>query len=391
MGLVSDPNSAAAAALNQFNAFKTGFFSGQTLSQLQASVPGFSPLPYFSIPHHYATPQYAEWSFEIEQRIGAKNAFAATYSGNYGYNLLVQNGFVNAYLSNTGHFPNGFGGLPLTAPDPRFGGITEMTNSGISRYNGLSLQFRRALGWGLQGQVSYTWSHALDDISNGGSGLVYSYSSLSAVGDPSLRANYSNADYDVRHNLVGDFVWNTPWKLRNRLLSQGLNNWTVGGKIFLRSGSPFSIIDSQLAPNLSPNINAVLLANYQTSNPVTRHCGASAVNTPCFSFSDFVPSLGETGYGNVARNSFYGPGYFDMDATLFKNFPIWERMKLSLGGQAFNLTNHPHFANPNFDIAGSGGFGTITSTVSQPTSPYGSFAGSTVSGRVWVLTGRLTF
>ena len=74
MGLVSDPNSAAAAALNQFNAFKSGFFSGQTLSQLQASVPGFSPLPYFSIPHHYATPQYAEWSFEIEQRIGAKNA-----------------------------------------------------------------------------------------------------------------------------------------------------------------------------------------------------------------------------------------------------------------------------------------------------------------------------
>ena len=53
-----------------------------------------------------------------------------------------------------------------------------MTNSGISRYNGLSLQFRRALGWGFQGQISYTWSHALDDISNGGSGLVYSYSSL---------------------------------------------------------------------------------------------------------------------------------------------------------------------------------------------------------------------
>ena len=59
--------------------------------------------------------------------------------------------------------------------------------------------------------------------------------------------------------------------------------------------------------------------------------------------------------------------------------------------QAFNLTNHPHFANPNFDIAGSGGFGTITSTVGQPTSPYGSFVGSPVSGRVLVLTGRLTF
>lgn len=65
-------------------------------------------------------------------------------------------------------------------------------------------------------------------------------------------------------------------------------------------------------------------------------------------------------------------------------------MKFSVGAQAFNLMNHPHFGTPNFDIAGTG-FGTITSTVSQPTSPYGNFAGSGVSGRVLVLTGRFTF
>ena len=161
----------------------------------------------------------------------------------------------------------------------------------------------------------------MDEISNGGSGLVFSYSSAGGLGSPSLRGSYSNADYDVRHNVVGDFVWNTPWKLGNRLLDETLNNWTLGGKIFLRLGSPFSIIDSQLAGNLSPNINAVLPASYQSSNLITRHCGASAVNTPCFSFSDSVPTLGETDYGNVSRNSFYGPGYFDIDATLFKNFP----------------------------------------------------------------------
>jgi hypothetical protein len=148
------------------------------------------------------------------------------------------------------------------------------------------------------------------------------------------------------------------------VLNEALSNWTMGGKMFLRSGCPFSIVDSELAGHVSPNIDAIMLSSYQTSNPITRYCNASVDNTPCFSFSDFVPSLGETGYGNVARNSFYGPGYFDIDATLFKNFPIWERMRLSAGAQAFNLMNHPHFANPNFDIAGSGGFGTITSTVS---------------------------
>jgi len=391
VGLASDPNSAAAAALTQFNAFKNGFFSGQTLGQLQSSVPGgFSAPPYFSIPHHYSTAQYAEWSFEIEQRIGTKNAVSATYSGNYGYNLLLGNGFVNAYLAYPAQFPNGFGGLPLTAPDPRFGAITELTNSGISHYDGLSLQFRRVLGWGFQGQISYTWSHALDDVSNGGSGLTFSYTSAAGLVTPSVRGSYGNADYDVRHNVVADFLWNTPWKLPNRFLDKALNNWTVGGKIFLRSGTPFGIIDSELSGNLSPNINAAMLASYQGSSPIARQCGASAVNIPCYSLSDFVPSLQETTFGNVARNSFYGPGYFDIDATVFKNFPIQDRIKLSIGAQAFNLMNHPNFADPNNNIAGTG-FGTISSTVSQPTSPYGAVAGSAVSGRVLVLTGRLSF
>ena len=116
VGPLSDPNSGAAAALNQFNAFKSGFFSGQTLSQLQSLGARLQPSAILLDPSSLLTPQYAEWSFEIEQRIGTKNAFAATYSGNYGYNLLVQNGFVNAYLPSTAQFPNGFGGLPSVRP-----------------------------------------------------------------------------------------------------------------------------------------------------------------------------------------------------------------------------------------------------------------------------------
>lgn len=391
VGLANDPNSAAAAAQNQFNAFKTGFFNGQTLDQLNNSVPGgFGPPGIFSIGHHFGTPQYVEWSFEIEKPVGKKNVFVATYTGNYGYNLLIQNGLVNAFLNNTTQFPNGFGGLPTTAPDPRFSSITELTNSGISRYNGLSFQIRRALGWGFQGQMSYTWSHALDDISNGGAGEFYSGTSRTALSGPSVAANYGNADYDVRHNFVADFFWNTPWKLQNRILDTAVNNWTVGGKFFVRSGTPYSITDSRLAGNIGPNLGARILASYAAGASVSRNCGTSAVNTPCYSLSDFVPSLSETTWGDVSRNSFYGPGYFDVDASVFKNFPIRERMKLQLGTQVFNLMNHPHFTSPNGNIAG-GGFGMITGTVIQPTSPYGAFQGSAVSGRVLVVTGRFVF
>jgi outer membrane receptor protein involved in Fe transport len=393
VGLVSDPSSAAASALNTYNAFKTGFFAGQTLAQLNSSVPGgFGAPGFFSVPHRFGTPQYAEWSFEVEQPIGKKGVLVATYSGNHGYNLLLQNGFVNAY-ANTSNFPNGFGGLPLAAPDPRFTGITEITNSGRSNYDGLSVQYRRALSWGFQGQISYTWSHALDNISNGGSGLPISFCngcSFGSLSSPSVASNYGNADYDVRHNVVADFIWDTPWKPANPALHYLIGGWTLGGKFFIRSGTPFSIFDSSLAGYLSPNISATMLASYAAPGSVNRSCGTGAVNTACFKLSEFVPSLGETGYGNVARNSFFGPGYTNIDATIFKTFPIKERLKFTVGAEVLNLANHPHFQGPNANIAG-GGFGMITGSVLQPTSPYGSFQSSSFSGRLLVITGRLNF
>jgi hypothetical protein len=395
VGLASDPNSAAAAAQNTFNAFKTGFFAGDTLAQLNAAVPGgFGSPNYFSIPHHFGTPQYAEWSFEVEQPIGKKNVLVATYSGNHGYNLLIQNGFGNAYLNNLTAFPNGFGGLPITAPDPRFNSVTEITNSGRSNYDGLSVQYKRALSWGFQGQIAYTWSHALDNVSNGGTGLPFATNcsgcSFGNLSSPSVAANYGNADYDIRHNMVADLIWDTPWKPANHALGYVVGGWTLAGKFFIRSGTPFSVYDSVLAGNISPTISANMLATYAGSGGVSHSCGTGAVNTACFNLTDFVPSLSETGFGNVGRNSFYGPGYTNVDATLLKSFPIRERIKFSVGMEVLNLANHPHFAGPNANIAG-GGFGQITGSVLQPTSPYGAFQSSSFSGRLVVVTGRLNF
>lgn len=385
VNLASDPTSAAAAAQSQYNAFKTGFFNGATLGDLQSAVPGFSPFNYFSIPQKFQTPTYVEWSFEIQQPIGQKNVFVATYSGNHGYNLLIQNGFPNAYAT-------GFAGLPATAPDPRFGSITQLTNGGISNYDGLTVQFRRAFSYGFQGQINYTWSHALDDMSNGGSGLPYSFCSgcgLTTLPTPNVAASYGNADYDIRNSMTADFLWDMPFKFSHHLLANLLANWTVSGKVFARTGTPFSIIDSVLAGDLSPNINATLLAS-TTAASLPHSCGVSAVNTPCFNPSQFVASGTETSFGNIGRNSIYGPGYVDFDASLFKNFTIKERLRFQLGASAYNLFNHPHFQNPTADVASSG-FGSISSTAIPPTSAYGSFQGSAVSGRVLVVTGRVTF
>jgi hypothetical protein len=92
----------------------------------------------------------------------------------------------------------------------------------------------------------------------------------------------------------------------------------------------------------------------------------------------------------VRPNSFRGPGFFTVASQLTKKIPVTERTALELGASAYNLFNHPNFAVPTGNVS-SGSVGLITSTVSSPTSIYGSGQGAIVSGRVLVLLGKLTF
>lgn len=381
---------ATGAALNQYNTFKSGFTSGATLATLSSIDPAFSPPNYFSIPQHFGTPEVIKWSFEIEQPIGAKNVFVATYSGNHGFNFLTVNGFGNAYDANTAQFPK-FGSLPLAPRDAMFTSVTQLTNLGVTNYDGLTVQFKRAIGYGFSGQIGYTWSHAMDDLSNGGSGLPYNgNTSLVAQTSPNVANSYSNADYDIRSSLVADFVWDLPWKVRNRGLSYVLGGWTVSSKFYMRTGTPFSIVDSELAGELGGgSITGTMLATY-TGARLNANCGDSAVNTACLNLSQFVPSGSETNFGNLARNALYGPGYHDIDTTVHKKFALGEKMYLQIGASAYNLFNHPNFAAPGHNVAAPG-FGLISSTVTPPTSAYGAFQGSAVSGRIMVLTGKFNF
>jgi outer membrane receptor protein involved in Fe transport len=389
-----DPASAAAAAQNEYNAFKSGFSAGDNLAALSSVVPGFGAFNYFSIPHHLSTPQYVEWSFEIEQPIGSKSVLVATYSGNHGYNELLLNAWPNASVQSSYGLP--FAGLPTSVPDPRFAQVTQLSNGGYSNYDGLTVQFRRTFSYGFQGQINYTWSHALDVLSNGGANEPYAFCSgcaFTTLPNPSVAASYGNADYDIRHSMTADFIWDIPWKPTNRLLYNVLGNWTVSSKFYVRSGTPFSVYDSLLASALSPNLtNPVFTVNALASaaGPVNTNCGVSAVNTPCISSSNFVAAETETAFGNLGRNAFRGPGYTDVDTSLFKNFNLTERLRFQFGASAYNVLNHPNFQNPAADVA-TPGLGSITSTAVPPTSAYGAFQGSAVSGRVLVVTGRFQF
>jgi outer membrane receptor protein involved in Fe transport len=400
VGTTANSNSAAVSALNQYNAFASGFANGATLAQLNATVPGgFGPMNFFSTPAKLTTPQYLEWSFEVQKQIGQKNILILTYSGNHGYHLLTQNGFANAYNADPTDFP-GFGGLPTTPRDGRFLAVTQLDNSGYSNYDGLTFQYKRALAYGFSGQFNLTWSHALDTISNGGAGESYSFTQnvLTGLASPYVNASYSNADYDIRYNFLSDLIWDSPWKFQHKALNTLAGGWTISSKLFIRSGLPFSVVDSSLAGLVgggsiggnnqlfgSPAILATI-----TNPGLATSCGPGTVDTPCFSASSFVASGSESTWGNYPRNTFRGPGYTDVDLSIYKHFAIREGMNLTVGASAYNVLNHPNFNPPNANVAG-GGLGQIFSTAIPPTSAYGSFQGSQVSGRVIVLNGKFSF
>lgn len=202
--------------------------------------------------------------------------------------------------------------------------------------------------------------------------------------------NYGNADYDVRHSLNASYVWDLPVKFQNRALNAIAGGWTVSGTLFYRAGLPFSVTDGAATGNVANGglnlFNATVLGQPITTVPLD--CGASAVNSACLTASQF--SSTETTFGTVPRNSFRGPGYFNTDLGLKKSFRLNERLSFTLGANAYNILNHPNFANPVSDLSSSA-FGTIINAVQPPTSPYGAFAAAATDARIVQVMGRINF
>jgi len=381
----NSPNSASALIAACNSAFQSNFNNGGTVGTFQALAPaGCQPPNLNDVTSQLRNPKYVEWNFEVEHRLNSKTVVSANYVGNKGYDELVQYPYFNAF---------GFDGLSATPIDTRVKSVRQLTNTGVSNYNGVTLSIEEQVTHGLSGRFNYTYAHALDDISNGGI-LPYSLTNsiVNQISPFSLRSlNYSNADYDLRHSLNASYVWDLPFKANNRLLNQAIGGWEVSGTFFYHTGFPFSIVDgtSRLA-NQGKNMQFLTVLATPTTT-VPRQCGSSAVNVPCFTPGEFVPAGQATTFGTLPRNSFRGPGYFNTDLSLRKHFRVHERYGFMIGANAYNILNHPNFANPVANLNAGSSLGTILSTVNPPTSPYGSFAAAAVDARIVQVIAKLTF
>ena len=393
VALSNDANSSQAVAIASNEAFQNGFSSGDNLIQLQQALGKvkFATPTFYSNPTHFRTIKAIEWSVEIEQSLGKRDVFTLSYAGNHGYDESATNADANAYIGTASRYPNGFGSLPTAIPDPRFSSVSQILVSGYSNYNGLTAQVRHAFSYGFQAQAFYTWSHALQLNPPSGTSTT-----LSVYNPYNLNAGYGPTNFDTPNNFTADLLWVAP-KQNNRWLQATLGGWTFGGKLYLYSGRPFSATNSQIPGLLSPTFGGPILADLLDASIVGKHCSREAVTTPCIAANQFSASTAsaanphqQVDFGNTPPNIFRGPGFSSVASQLTKKIPVKERASFELGVTAYNLFNHANFAVFNGNVT-SGSSGLITSTVSSPTSIYGTGQGAIVSGRVLVLLGKFVF
>jgi hypothetical protein len=410
------PNSAVDATVAADQRFSSGFANGQLscASPLANAPTCLPPVALAAVPNGTLhAPYFMEWSLGIEHQFGTTASMQAQYVGTRAVNqpYLTQ---VNGYQTVC---QGCFAPFPYTQPtDPRFGAVTQFSTGANSHYNGLQLTAMKRLSHGLQGQVNYTWSHCLDTVSNGGF-LQFSAGGILSPLPGKLARDYGACDYDIRHNLTGQYVYQLPIKVRSHSLGYVVNGWQLSGTIFWHSGVPFSVLSTPYSANGQGIVqgSGPQFANVVPGVPLYEHDALAGVTQPgsiqWLNPDAFVsavdPSTGachggdspqNCQFGNLGRNALRGPSFVWNDFYVTKWFPVTEHMKMRLDAQFFNIFNHPDFGLPSIVLAGipgkpttQTGFGALSYTTSPPTGLLGVGLGGDSSPRMIAFQIRLEF
>jgi hypothetical protein len=261
-------------------------------------------------------PRSYQWNVALEKSFGSKQAISVTYVGQAGRDLLRAEAFP---LSNSNFMPGNF--LSLTVNDAR------------SNYNALQVQFRRPLALGLQALLNYSWSHSLDNASNDVAEAI-SKTIISGATD------YSPSVFDVRQSFSGALSYDVPTAGKSRPIAVLTKDWSLNTVIVARTGFPFNAV--VFAPSVLGTAfsRPDLVSGQPEWISVAGAPGGKILNINAFS----VPSTPTQ--GTEGRNDIRGFGLTQVDLSVGRKFPIRERLSLQFRADAFNVLNHPNFANP---------------------------------------------
>jgi Carboxypeptidase regulatory-like domain len=413
---VGVPSSAVDATVAANQRFSSGFAQSQLscASKLANPTACLPPVAMTAVPTgELHVPYFMQWSLGIEHQVGTTASIEGQYAGTRAVNqpYLTQ---VNGYQTVC---QGCFAPFPYRQPtDPRFGAVTQFSTGANSHYSGLQLTANKRMGNGLQGQLNYTWSHCLDTVSNGGF-LQFSAGGILSPLPGELSRDYGNCDYDIRHNLTAQYVYDLPLKVHNHSLAYVANGWQVSGTMFWHSGVPFSVLSTPYSAGgngIVQGSGPQFASLVPDVNPYCRHCNLGVtqpgtiqwLNPEAF-LSAVDPSTGACNggdapancqFGNSRRNQFRGPSFFWSDFYLTKWLSVTEHVKLRFDAQLFNLLNHPNFGLPSIVLAGipgkpstQTGFGALTYTTSPPSGLLGVGLGGDSSPRMIAFQARLEF
>ena len=278
----------------------------------------------FHIERDLQTAMAQHWSFNVQHDLGFAT-LQVGYVGNHVTHLLT-NGVVTPRNINRRD--------PVTQLRPlssNFGDIFVVGDYPQSNYNALQVTFQRNLSKGLRFNVNYTWSHAIDDVV----GFFKDYQD-----ENNARAERASSDQDVRHNFTMDAGYDLP-----------LRDWFGGGPGWIVDGWQLNTI-TQIRSGLPVNVTRQggVFGGFSFRPDVVE-----GVDTRCPNYS--LPECqfnaaafsnpGDGVFGNAGRNLLRGPGFAQVDFSVFKNTRLTETSSLQFRAEIFNLFNKANFADPS--------------------------------------------
>jgi outer membrane receptor protein involved in Fe transport len=312
-------------------------FSFSPTAVLQPGVSVFAPSTFaatdvFTVDQKLRTPYIQVYNLNVEQELAKNVALQVGYVGSAGRKLFR---FLDLNQVNpaTG-----------TVAFPALGFVNQFQSSASSNYNSLQASLHLRDWHRLTSSVSYTWSHSIDNASDG-----QDYVPNASQPDNSFRPNLEKAssNFDLRHHFSWAYGYRFPDPQSMKLLTNG---WGLDGVLTLNSGQPY-------------NVNYLFEGNFNGSgeffgrpdlvgNPFagthtpSNFLNLSAFQVPCSVDGSGNCIAGTQHFGNLGRNAFTGPTYKNLDFSLVKDTKINERVSLQFRVNAFNILNHPNFANP---------------------------------------------
>jgi hypothetical protein len=345
-------------------------------TQASTAPTAYNGQPVGYVQYHTPVPRILQWNLSVQRALSTDFVAEVAYVASHGSSLNFQTDLNQVPLADLSSNDSG------DRPYPIFQGIAGSTNNAVSNYNSLQASITKRMRQGLSMQFSYVWSHMLDDMDSSGWGSRAGPQDFEIGNNPG--ANYASSNFDVRHAFKGYAVYELPFGKGkpflngSQLLDEAVGGWQLAGTVVLQTGQPFDVYGNQ---------NTYALAGTQFPNavpgvsPKAGRSRANWINVAAFS----EPANGT--FGDVTRNSLYGPGINNFALSLAKGFSIpWrEGIKVDFRADAQNVFNHPSFGTPSgANLSGAAGVG-------EPYSGTTPLNSVTVGGRDLQLTLKVSF